>query len=303
MLTKYVIIEGCKLILIGIEGEMVMESKLILVEGIPGAGKTTTARKIKDQLMAEGKNVVLYEEGMSHPADMAWNAYLKKEEYAEFISKCTEMWERTEKTISKEELINRIEVQARKEEDHVILAYTRINFPEVRYWELIDEVAAKEIFDGRCSLKEFKEIHITRWTNFAKKAFIEDTIYIFECAFLQNHIFELLSVYEKSDEEIYVYLRDLLSTVKVLNPRIVYIEPENIEKIITKAAEERKSPDKSRNDWIDEVITWVENTNYGKNNNLKGIEGLFSFYKERLRIDKVMLDKLDTPITVIIRES
>jgi len=280
-----------------------MENKLILVEGIPGAGKTTTARKIKDQLMSEGKKVVLYEEGMSHPADMAWNAYLKKEEYAEFLSKCTEMWETTGKTISKEELINRIEVQARKEEDHVILAYTRINFPEVLYWELIGEVAAKEICDGRRSLKEFKEIHIKRWTNFAKKVFSEDTIYIFECAFLQNHIFELLSVYEKSDEEIYVYLRDLLSTVRALNPRIVYIEPKSVEKIIVKAAEERKSPDKSRKDWIDEVIAWVENTNYGKNNNLKGIDGLFSFYKERLRIDKVMLDRLDTPITVINRES
>lgn len=279
-----------------------MENKLILVEGIPGAGKTTTARKIKNQLISEGKNVVLYEEGMSHPADMAWNAYLKKEEYAKFLSKCTEMWKKTEKTISKEELINRIEMQARKEEDHVILAYTRINFPEVCYWELIDEVAAKEICDGRRSLKEFKEIHITRWTNFARKALNEDTIYIFECAFLQNHIFELLSVYEKSDEEIYVHLRDLLNTVKVLNPRIVYIEPKNVEKIIVKAAGERKSPDKSRKDWIDEVINWVENTNYGKNKALKGIEGLFSFYKERLRIDKVMLDKLDISVTIINRE-
>lgn len=55
-----------------------MENKLILVEGIPGAGKTTTARRIKKKIMSEGKNVILYEEGMSHPADMAWNAYLKR---------------------------------------------------------------------------------------------------------------------------------------------------------------------------------------------------------------------------------
>ena len=48
-----------------------MKNKLILVEGIPGAGKTTTARKIRDELISQGQNVVLYEEGMSHPADMA----------------------------------------------------------------------------------------------------------------------------------------------------------------------------------------------------------------------------------------
>ncbi|OPJ58227.1 hypothetical protein [Clostridium oryzae] len=66
-----------------------MENKLILVEGIPGEGKTTIARKIKEKLISEGKNVILYEEGMSHPADMAWNAYLNKEEYASFLSKCS----------------------------------------------------------------------------------------------------------------------------------------------------------------------------------------------------------------------
>ena len=36
---------------------------------------------------------------------MAWNAYLKKEEYDDFIMKCSEMWERSKKSISKEELI------------------------------------------------------------------------------------------------------------------------------------------------------------------------------------------------------
>ena len=67
-----------------------MNSRLILVEGIPGAGKTTTARKIKEKLIDEGKEAILYEEGMSHPADMAWNACLKEDEYNDFIKKVDE---------------------------------------------------------------------------------------------------------------------------------------------------------------------------------------------------------------------
>lgn len=55
-----------------------MNSRLILVEGIPGAGKTTTARKIKEKLIDEGKEAILYEEGMSHPADMAWECLFKR---------------------------------------------------------------------------------------------------------------------------------------------------------------------------------------------------------------------------------
>lgn len=278
-----------------------MNSRLILVEGIPGAGKTTTARKIKEKLIDEGKEAILYEEGMSHPADMAWNACLKEDEYNDFIKKCSEMWEGSKKSISKEELISRIQRQTRIEDNNVILAYTKIDFPEDCYWSLIGDVASKEICDGRKSLDEFRDIHLRRWSKFAEQALLNDNIYIFECAFLQNHIFELLGVYEKSDEEIYLYLKSLLETVKSLSPSIVYIEPSSVEDIIIQAANERKSPEGSRPDWIDEVANWVSNMNFGKSHNLKGIEGVFYFCKEGLRIDKLMIEKLNVPVTIIKR--
>lgn len=278
-----------------------MNSRLILVEGIPGAGKTITARKIKEKLIDEGKEAILYEEGMSHPADMAWNACLKEDEYNDFIKKCSEMWEGSKKSISKEELISRIQRQTRIEDNNVILAYTKIDFPEDCYWSLIGDVASKEICDGRKSLDEFRDIHLRRWSKFAEQALLNDNIYIFECAFLQNHIFELLGVYEKSDEEIYLYLKILLETVKSLSPSIVYIEPSSVEDIIIQAANERKSPEGSGPDWIDEVANWVSNMNFGKSHNLKGIEGVFYFCKERLRIDKLMIEKLNVPVTIIKR--
>lgn len=278
-----------------------MNSRLILVEGIPGAGKTTTARKIKEKLIDEGKEAILYEEGMSHPADMAWNACLKEDEYNDFIKKCSEMQEGSKKSISKEELISRIQRQTRIEDNNVILAYTKIDFPEDCYWSLIGDVASKEICDGRKSLDEFRDIHLRRWSKFAEQALLNDNIYIFECAFLQNHIFELLGVYEKSDEEIYLYLKSLLETVKSLSPSIVYIEPSSVEDIIIQAANESKSPEGSRSDWIDEVANWVSNVNFGKSHNLKGIEGVFYFCKERLRIDKLMIEKLNVSVTIIKR--
>ena len=278
-----------------------MNSRLILVEGIPGAGKTTTARKIKEKLIDEGKEAILYEEGMSHPADMAWNACLKEDEYNDFIKKCSEMQEGSKKSISKEELISRIQRQTRIEDNNVILAYTKIDFPEDCYLSLIGDVASKEICDGRKSLDEFRDRHLRRWSKFAEQALLNDNIYIFECAFLQNHIFELLGVYEKSDEEIYLYLKSLLETVKSLSPSIVYIEPSSVEDIIIQAANESKSPEGSRPDWIDEVANWVSNMNFGKSHNLKGIEGVFYFCKERLRIDKLMIEKLNVPVTIIKR--
>lgn len=279
-----------------------VKGRLILVEGIPGAGKTTTANKIKDELSGRGINVRLFEEGMSHPADMAWQAYLSEEEYKEFLDKCYDIWENSDKCVSKLELKNLIEKQVRREDNHIILAYTKIEFPEVDYWRIIDSVASKEICDGRRSLSEFKKIHLKRWSEFAKVARTEDVTYIFECAFLQNHIFELMGVYEKSQEEILEYLRELIDTVSELKPSITYIKPKNVRKVIMNASDERKAIDSSRKDWIDEIGEWVSSMNYGKSHNLKGVEGVVKFCEERLRIDEYVLNNLGIPVNYIFRE-
>ena len=57
-----------------------MHSKLILVEGIPGSGKSTFAQKIADCYSTRGQKTNLYTEGDYHPADLAWNARLPLEE-------------------------------------------------------------------------------------------------------------------------------------------------------------------------------------------------------------------------------
>lgn len=279
-----------------------MDSKLILVEGIPGAGKTTTAKKLKENIVQQGCQVNLYEEGMSHPADMAWNAYLTVDDYNQFLEKCHAVWANTNKFISFDEVCERVELQARHENNHIILAYTRIDFPESEYWRLIGDIAKKEIGDGRSNLNDFKSIHLHRWSRFSKEAQNKNEINIFECAFLQNHIFELMGVYEKSDSEIIDYLSESLSKVKMLNPSIVYIKPLNIEKIILQAAKERKAPDDApHRDWIDEMVEWVENTNYGKTHKLKGVNGVVKFCEERLRIDEVVIKQLNIPVTTINR--
>lgn len=278
-----------------------MENRLILVEGIPGAGKTTTARKLRDQLISQGKDVILYEEGMLHPADMAWHAYLTEEEYETFVSDCLKMYESSDRSISEEELMKRIEKQVRREDDHIILAYTRIDFPDHAYWKLTDVLASREIFDGRCSLDEFTAIHLKRWTRFKEEALKSDQTYIFECAFLQNHIFELLAIHEKNSDEIYAHLRRLLNTVKELNPSMVYVEPSSVKDAIDHVADERRSPDDPDQDWIRQIALWVSRSPYGRNRGLVGIEGVYAFCEDRLSMDKLMIERLGIPVTVLKR--
>ena len=49
-----------------------MKTNLIIVEGLPGSGKSTTAARIADELREKGEKVICVDEGVpGHPADYA----------------------------------------------------------------------------------------------------------------------------------------------------------------------------------------------------------------------------------------
>ena len=61
-------------------------SRLILVEGIPGSGKTSTATFIQKWLDEHGFANRLYLEGdLDHPADYELVAYFPRAEYQQFL--------------------------------------------------------------------------------------------------------------------------------------------------------------------------------------------------------------------------
>jgi len=273
-------------------------AKLYLVEGIPGVGKTTHAKRLKEELEQQGKAVVLYEEGDSHPADMAWQAYLTKNEYDEYVNECRKVWEKIKKPNDFSEIEGLIKKQVRVEDAHYVVAYTKFNFPIEDYWHTVGSIANKELCDGRSPFKEFRDVHLARWSNFAKNA-ENDTRYIFECAFLQNHIFELMGFYEFDKEFIFAYLKNLLATVSVLEPEIIYIKPNDIKKVIDYAAEERIGP---RGRWIDDIAGWVSDCPYGMRHGLKGVEGVYQFCEDKMDLDMYLIGRLEVEYRVIKRK-
>ena len=61
---------------------MTAEKKLWLIEGIPGSGKSTAARKLGQTLHAQA-----YNEAELHPCDLAWHAVLSRAELDAFIAR------------------------------------------------------------------------------------------------------------------------------------------------------------------------------------------------------------------------
>lgn len=262
-----------------------MKNRLIMIEGIPGSGKTTCARNLEAYLKEEGINVRLFTEGDVHPVDMAWQAYLSKEEYKNLLKQYPEH----ESSIRAWTKVN---------ENDVTIAYTKLDFNPNQN-ELMNFLEAHEVYDGRVSLETFEKLHLKRWGSFMLP---KEQVAIFECAYLQNNIGELMGIYAKPKRYIYDYLERLIMQVEHLNPLLIYLTQPSVEETIGRVAKERKSPDKSRwEDWIDIVIRFVEDSAYGKKYQLRGVEGMIEFYKRRRALELEVIEKL--PIKCIKLEN
>ncbi len=256
-----------------------MKNKLILVEGIPGSGKSTISKKIKEYLQTCYPNVVLFNEGDAHPADLAWCAYLPIKEYENILERYPQYCE----VIKYNTVI---------ESDFVVVSYTKLNLEPpnndiMKYFEKF------QVYDGRVALEQFTDLHLKRWESFANRASHKNTIYIFESAFFQNHICELMAIHNKDNSYIAEHLISLMNSVKVLNPTIIYLSQPDVSETITRVAKERVSSDKSKcSDWIDMVISWVEKSQYGIEHGLKGFSGAIRFLEKRKKLEFEVLEKL-----------
>lgn len=262
-----------------------MKNNLILVEGIPGSGKTTISGKIKEYLENKGLKVKLFKEGEAHPADMAWTAYVSKADYEKLLA-CNK------------EYAEAIEANTKMEEDYALVSYTKLGLTSNQR-ELMRYFEKHEVYDGKIKFDIFEKLHFERWKQFAESA-DENTIYIFECAYLQNHVNELMGFHNKDVKFILDYMVKLISAVKTLNPKLIYLTQSDIRKTIERVAMERISFDEdSWEDWIHFVIKYVENSPYGQKSELKGFNGLIKFFEARKKVEFEIIKKLDIDKAII----
>jgi hypothetical protein len=262
-----------------------MKNRLILVEGIPGSGKSTIARKIKEYFESKDIKVNLFNEGDWHPTDLAWSAYITLGDYKELLE-------------NNQEYAEAIKCNTKLEEDYAIVAYTKLEFSS-KEDKLLKYFEQHEVYDGKVSLDTFKRIHFKRWEQFAKD--IEgDTVVIFECSYLQNHVNELMGFHNEDVSFIMDYMINLIKIVESLNPMLIYLTQPSVYETIQRVAKERVSQDKSKwQDWIDLVIKYVECSPYGKNHKLNGFKGVIEFFEARKKIELVVIDKLSVDKVII----
>jgi len=260
----------------------IMETKLIMVEGIPGSGKSSFARRIAQYYEKQDVKVNLYNEGDYHPADLSWCAYVSKEEYGQILARYAGY-------------ADAIKAKTVFEGDYAIIAYTKIIMDSYDFYE---DMERYELGDSRTDFDRFTDIYRKRWKAFAEKAAQEDALNVFECVFFQNHVNELLFYRLKDIPFMIAYFNQLADAVKTLNPVLVYLNQPDVKTTIERVAKERVHPHMN---WIDQVMEYIEHTPYGKLHNRKGLDGALQCFEERRQTELTLIKKL--PLKTILLDN
>ncbi|MBT2692687.1 hypothetical protein [Bacillus sp. ISL-55] len=258
-----------------------MKSKLILVEGLPGSGKSTTARLIHDILIEQGVNAELYMEGnLDHPADYEGVAYFTEEEFEDLL-------------IESGSLSKIFQEWVTVKRGRRLLPYMKMKnelgsgFPG----ELFATISKKDVYELPF------EVNIAvvseSWEEFAKQAPSEEKVYIFECCFIQNPVTVGMVKYGAEAEETTDYVKELAKAVMILNPLLVYVKQDDLEKSFRKAVAER--PD----DWFNGFVNYYTSQGYGAEKGLRGLEGTIEVLKARQQLECKILEQLTMPVSIL----
>ncbi len=252
-----------------------MRTKLILVEGIPGSGKTTTADYIHNYLNQNNIPNLLYKEGnLDHPADFESVACLNKEEYNKIRIQFKSNTDLLDKNLI-------------KKGDDYFLEYRKLNNQKDSNFNkgLFYKLAAYDIYN----LEFNKHIRLLKekWKEFAQKALNQEKIYIFECCFLQNPLTTMLAYHNKDRDYIISYIKELTAIISELNPSLILLQQKNVEEQFKKISKERSQ------EWLNFVIDYITTKSYGRENNLHGYQGLINFYQNLSKLESEIFSQLN----------
>ncbi|HFK1476182.1 TPA: hypothetical protein ACGXMG_004545 [Bacillus paranthracis] len=251
-----------------------MNAKLIIVEGLPGFGKSTTAKLINEILSQNKIEVELFLEGnLNHPADYDGVSCFNKFEFDRLVSNSGDF---------KEVLLKRV----LKKGSNYLLPYRKIKneFGDQFSDELCNDISRNDIYE--LPFDKNVELIADKWNDFAEIALEDDKVYIFECCFIQNPLTIGMIKYGEQKEKIINYVMKVAKIIENLNPMLFYVEQDDLEFSFRKALKERNS------EWSTGIVDYYTNQGYGKEHNHSGVEGAIKVLEARRNLELEIFDML-----------
>jgi hypothetical protein len=243
-------------------------TKLVIVEGIPGTGKTSSAQWIHAWLDQNGLAARLHLEGdLDHPADYESTACLAPAEFRRLLDEYP-LWREA------------LSGLAQQRGHDTFVSYRKIGLP----MGLFQALARREVYE--LPEADFRRVTLQKWADFATMAEAGQSCYVFECCLLQNQTTTLMAFHDRDDETIAAQVLAIAEVLRPLNPLIVYLEPPSVRAGLERIASQRPQ------EWLDFVIRYTTTQAWGQKRGTSGFEGLVRFYETRRDLEKKLFPRL-----------
>jgi hypothetical protein len=252
------------------------QCKLILVEGIPGSGKTTQAGYIKAMLDGLGiPNRLFLEGNPDHPADFESVAYFTSTGLEAFLDEHEPHRKWLEQAVI-------------ARDDDYFVSYGKVKGPSGHqaFDRMVSDLARHDVYEI-CDPETFQRLTLDRWWDFVDEAAHRNEVTIFECAFLQNPLTSLIAKYNLPMIDVRKHIEMLAAIVRPLHPVLVYLWQENIHETLEQAAQQRPEA------WKKFVIRYLTGQAWGKAVGANGYDGVVEFYEMRKTVEQDILAWLD----------
>jgi hypothetical protein len=253
-------------------------AKLVLVEGLPGSGKTTACGRVEAWAREQGLLARYFEEGRAdHPADFEQVSVLSEEDLARV---CREF---------PADASSLTEAAHRRDEYWLIKKRDRADWsPALRR-----ALSTWDSYDGEVSPEVHRQVLLDSWHRFGRAASTDPSIFVFECAFLQNPICALLARFNQPAAAIEAHIGNLAAAVAGMDPMLIYLDAGDPERVLIAAAAERPPA------WLDFVIRYHTEQGYGRAHGLEGFAGLVEFLRVRRDFELQLIRALPVRLNVI----
>ncbi len=253
---------------------------LILIEGVPGSGKTTLAAAIAGQLTAAGVPTRLVLEGdLNHPADYEMVAHYNALDFADLLRRFPE---------ASGVLARHVEIQG----DDRFVAYRRLAQQGAGLDDaVLAELAQHDVYETP-SPETYGRLAIQRWERFVAEV-QGGPVVILESCFLQNPLTVLLAKHNLAPAPAVAHLQRLAAAVRPLDPLLVYLWQPDTRATLEHAAAERPA------DWLNFVIGYVTGQAWGRATGQAGFDGMVAFYEMRKTLELDALPRLGIPTLAV----
>lgn len=236
--------------------------KNIFIEGLQGMGKSTLLQRLSKRL----PEYRVYREGDLSPVDLAWCSYMTETEYQQTLGRYPDIAEE-------------IRQWTKQEGDRYVVAYTRILTDYPGFHKDLEQF---EIYNGRKSLEELKQIVTKRFQAFWKS---KESGSLFECAFFQNIIEDLILFHQLSDEDIVEFYKQLFALVDRDSFLLLYLDSEQVEENILQIKKER-CDEHGNPIWFELMINYLKDSPYGRQQGYENASHLMLHLKHRQALER-----------------